>query len=64
MNDEPFGRQLKPVTVEIHGADQIDRTYWADRLKAWLNHQPCTTTSTITVEDCVVFHIHPDANND
>ena len=28
MNDEPFGRQPKPVTVRIDGTDQQDIDYW------------------------------------
>lgn len=62
--DEPFGRQLLPVTVSITGGHDEDRSYWQQRLTAWLNHQPCVTSSVDVPGPVRAFRIHPDANND
>lgn len=63
MSDEPFGRQLRPVKIEISGGEDIDQRHWAGRLTAWLNHQPCATMRHREPNKEVVM-IYPDANND
>lgn len=62
--DEPFGRQLQPVRVVISGGEKIDRSYWAGKLRAMLNHQSCDTNHLLNSVDTEAFTIYPDANND
>lgn len=60
-----FGRQLQPVRVIITSEDPIDRRYWAERIRSWLdNAMPCCTNHLITKVDEEAFTIYPDANND
>lgn len=62
--DEPFGRQLQPVRVVITGGEQIDREHWAQRIRGWLENQPCCTNHLAASVNAVAFTIYPDANND
>lgn len=63
MNDEPFGRQLKPVHVIITGGDPEDHAHWANKIVGYLNNQPCVThRGTDGTKELI--RIHPDANND
>lgn len=59
-----FGRQLRPVRVEIHSEEAIDREHWANKIKGYLNHQPCSVNHFPTTKEVVAFTIYPDANND
>lgn len=61
--NEPFGRQLKPVTVTISGGDPEDRDYWQSNINSYLQHRPCVTLLAKTASN-VSIGIFPDANND
>lgn len=64
MNDEPFGRQLKPVVVNITGGDSEDRDYWTDKICRYLYNQPCLIDPIKLTGTARAFRINPDANND
>lgn len=64
MTDKTLPRQRLPVVVTIEGGDFEDREYWASRLIAWLENQPCQTQRQPTFNDKRKFKIYPQANND
>lgn len=70
MNDEPFGRQPKPVTVTIQG-EQSDVDYWWRELSRRAgfkgdNVENFTTDYTIAHKNPITrgFSIFPRAVND
>lgn len=65
MSNEPFGRQLQPVRVTIESGEEIDRQYWAARIRSILDNQcSCCTNQIATTRAVEAFTIYPDANND
>lgn len=62
MENKPFGRQLKPVTVTFSDGEQIDRDHWMQKLAGYLLHQPCSCAPGYDHRNS--FTIYPDANND
>lgn len=65
MPSEPFGRQLRPVRVTITDGEEIDRSYWAGRIRTFLNNScSCCTNQIATTRAVEAFTIYPDANND
>jgi len=63
MSDEPFGRQLKPVHIQITGGDAEDREHWMQTIKRFLISQPCDFDATSNTSTKFLT-IYPDANND
>lgn len=64
MSEMNFGRQLEPVLVIVTGDNKIDREYWAGRLRAFLEHQPCMVQTNPSPDFVSSFRIYPNANND
>lgn len=65
MNDEPFGRQPKSVTIHIIGTDDRDILEWERRLKRGCEYKGDATSSTKHVKDkSAEFTIYPRAVND
>jgi len=65
MNDEPFGRQPKPITVRIDGTDQQDIDYWTHLFMrgAELKGDDVSHRIGVTNKYCE-FTIYPRAVND
>lgn len=59
------GIQLQPVRVMISGGEKIDRSYWAGRIRSFLDNQCMSCTNQLLTKiDEEAFTIYPDANND
>lgn len=65
MTSEPFGRQPRPVTINIQGTDDRDILEWERRLKRGCEYKGDATSGTKYVKDkSAEFTIYPRAVND
>lgn len=65
MSKEPFGRQLKPVKIRITGGEDIDRSYWCNRIQSMLSNQAsCAVHTQAPSAGEHSFDLYPDANNE
>lgn len=57
--NEPFGRQPKPVTVVIQDGEAVDLSYWRYELQRY-----CSGRADTQMINHQSFRIFPRANND